>query len=61
MTPDELKARVQALRRHMALLEAEEELVQADFDMLESYRCAQALYLCSCMNERMSYAWCVHT
>jgi hypothetical protein len=40
MTPDELEARFQALGCEMALLEAEAALLQADFDMLDFYRCA---------------------
>jgi hypothetical protein len=43
MTPDELEARFQELALAMALLEEEEALLKADFEMLESYRCAQAL------------------
>jgi hypothetical protein len=42
MTPDELEARFQALGCEMALLEAEAALLQADFDMLDFYRCAAA-------------------
>jgi hypothetical protein len=44
MTPDELEVRFQTLGCEMALLEAEAALLQADFDMLDFYRCVAILH-----------------